>query len=483
MREHQAIAAHDGDELDRRDGPGDPALGCLGQSYTATDAAQMASVLTPSDLTHMANGQSRRKLKIAFIFMPINEIRPPVSLTSLCSSGDLVMDELARRLARSHDVIAYCASGEDQQKVEKFDGVEYRRMSTWLDRRLLNHQKIMRLIDLLCWQKMRQPFFNSVLWYRQFIGGVISDPSLQDCDIVHIMNIPQFVPLVRARLPRTRIVLHMHSQWLEQLDSAVIERRVKAADLVLGVSNFIAAGVRRRFPSLASRCRHIYNGVDIELFARPPGVWPTPKRILYVGRLAPEKGVHILLDAFRIVLAQHPDAHLELIGPERVLPREVLFPNCDDKYVLALESYFQPGAYRELLRTKISQFPSSSITFLNQGIKFIELMPHYHSANIFAFPSVCEESFGMPLIEAMASSTPVITTRGGAFPEIVEDGRSGLLVDRSDAQALANAILQLLANPDQHDAMAQAAFERASTLFSWDRIAKNLLEEYERLFV
>ena len=89
----------------------------------------------------------------------------------------------------------------------------------------------------------------------------------------------------------------------------------------------------------------------------------------------------------------------------------------------------------------------------------------------------------MPLIEAMASSTPVVTTQGGAFPEIVEHGRSGLLVDRSDAQALANAILQLLANPDQHDAMAQAAFERASTLFSWDRIAKNLLEEYERLFV
>jgi glycosyltransferase involved in cell wall biosynthesis len=96
-------------------------------------------------------------------------------------------------------------------------------------------------------------------------------------------------------------------------------------------------------------------------------------------------------------------------------------------------------------------------------------------------PSVCEESFGMPLIEAMASATAVIATRAGAVPEIVVDGRTGVLVKRSDAQALANAILQLLSNPEQRDAMARAAFERASTTFSWDQIATDLHKAYERL--
>ena len=416
--------------------------------------------------------------------MPINEIRPPVSLTSLGAAGDLVMDEIARRLARSHEVIAYCARGEDQLKVEQFDGVEYRRVSTSLDRWFLSHhRKIMRLVDLVCWRNAPPPIFNSALWYRQFIGEVLADPSLRDCDIVHIMNISQFVPFVRARLPKTRIVLHMHCQWLEQLDAAVIERRINAADLVLGVSNFIAAGVRRRFPKLGQRCSHIYNGADIALFARPTDVQPQPKQLLFVGRLAPEKGVHVLLDAFRIVLAQHPDAHLKLIGPEKVLSREVLFPVCDDPHVLELEPYFRPGAYAELLRGKISEFPSGSVSFFNKGMKFIDLVPHYHSASIFVFPSVCEKSFGMPLVEAMASATPVVATRGGAFPEIVADGQSGLLVARSDPQALAGAILQLLSNPDQRDAMAQAAFQRASTIFSWDRIAEDLLEKYERLFV
>lgn len=431
----------------------------------------------------MTAQQSKRKLRIAIIFMPINEIRPPVSLTSLASSGDLVMDEISRGLARSHDVIAYCARGKGQQKVERVDGVEYRRMSTWLDRRLLHRQKVRRLIDLAGWRNGPQPLFNSSLWYRQFIGEVISDLSRRDCDIVHIMNISQFVPRVRARLPKTRIVLHMHSQWLEQLDAAMIERRINAADLVLGVSNFIAAGVRQRFPSLAQRCSYVHNGADIALFARPASVRPKPKQLLYAGRLAPEKGVHILLDAFQIVLAQHPDAHLKLIGPEVVFPREALFPACDDPHVLALEPYFRPGAYAELLRAKVSKLPPGSISFFNQGVRFTELAPHYHSASIFVFPSVCEEACPLPPIEAMASGTPVVATRDGPLPEIVEDGRSGLLVERSNVQALADAILQLLSNPDLRDAMAQAAFERASRTFSWDRITDDLVEKYERLFV
>jgi glycosyltransferase involved in cell wall biosynthesis len=228
------------------------------------------------------------------------------------------------------------------------------------------------------------------------------------------MNISQFVPVVRARLPKTRIVLHMECQWLEQLDAAVIERRINAADLVLGCSNFIAAGVRRRFPALAQRCGHIFNGADIALFARPPGVQPKPKQLLFVGRLAPEKGVHILLDAFRIVLAQHPDVHLEFIGPETVILREVLLPTHDNPHVLELEPYFRPGAYSELLHSKVSELPSGSVAFFNKGTKFSELAPHYHSASTFVFPTVWEEQFGMPLVETMAAGAPVIATRGGA---------------------------------------------------------------------
>jgi glycosyltransferase involved in cell wall biosynthesis len=425
----------------------------------------------------------RRKLKIAVIFMPVNEITPPVARTGVAVSADLVTDEIARQLSQSHEVIAYCARGKGQRKIESFEGVQYRRVSTLLDRLLSVVLRTMQLISRVC-RRAPQPLFNSDWWYRHFIGGVLADPSLHDCDIVHIMNISQFVPRIRARLPHTRIVLHMHCRWLEQFEATRIERRINVADQVLGVSNFIAEGVRRRFPALAQRCGYIYNGADVGLFSRPAGVQAEPKRLLFVGRLAPEKGIHILLDAFHIVLGEYPDAHLKLIGPEKLISLEALFGSIgssDDPRARHLEPYFQPGAYAKLLRAKIAEFPSNSISFLNRGMTYCELVPHYHSAGIFVWPSICEEAFGLPLVEAMMSHTPVVATRGGASPEIIEAGRTGLLVEPADVQGMANAILRLLSNRDEREAMARAAFERASAVFSWDRIGVELLDLYERL--
>jgi hypothetical protein len=71
-----------------------------------------------------------------------------------------------------------------------------------------------------------------------------------------------------------------------------------------------------------------------------------------------------------------------------------------------IERYFAPGKYAELLRSKVSEMPAGSVSFFNKGMKFIELVPHYHSASIFAFPSVWEEPFGMPVVEAMAFGRP-----------------------------------------------------------------------------
>jgi spore coat protein SA len=164
------------------------------------------------------------------------------------------------------------------------------------------------------------------------------------------------------------------------------------------------------------------------------------------------------------------------------LPREVLLPVCDDPHVLEIEAYFRSGAYAELLRAKVSQLPSGSVSFFDKGMKFSELVPHYHSAGIFVLPSIWNEPSSLTLYEAAASGLPIVSTRGGGTPEIAEHGRSGLLVERADTQGLADAILQLLSNRDQRDAMARTALERASTMFSWDRIAEDLVEEYKRLF-
>jgi glycosyltransferase involved in cell wall biosynthesis len=120
------------------------------------------------------------------------------------------------------------------------------------------------------------------------------------------------------------------------------------------------------------------------------------------------------------------------------------------------------------------------VEFFGRHVPHPALPEHYSEADVFVFPSVWEEPFGMPLVEAMAAGLPCVATRGGAFPEIVQDGRTGLLVERGDAQQLADAVLRLCENDSLRISMGQAARSRAREKFSWDHVADSLVEEYGR---
>jgi glycosyltransferase involved in cell wall biosynthesis len=82
----------------------------------------------------------------------------------------------------------------------------------------------------------------------------------------------------------------------------------------------------------------------------------------------------------------------------------------------------------------------------------------------------------------MAAGVPVIATRVGGMTEIVEEGRNGLLVESGNASALAEAILQLLSDDDLRESMGKAGHQRSLEVFSWERIAENLLNQYRNIF-
>jgi glycosyltransferase involved in cell wall biosynthesis len=418
-------------------------------------------------------------LRIAFVHQPWSVIRPPMTDTD---SVALVTEQFARRLAARADtqVICYCRQGRGQPRVEHHAGVEYRRASVSIDRWI---KLGMQTLDRWSWRDAGRPFFSSPLCYRQFIGQVIDDLAHQGCDVVHVHNFTQFVPLIRAALPEVRIVLQMHCEWLNQLDAGMIEHRLRHADAILGVSEFLARKMRRRFPHLAERISHVHNGADIGSMSRDRGALPLPnrKRVLFVGRLSPEKGVHVLLDAFQLVLREHPDAELRLIGPESVVPCEMILPLCHDPKIAALQPHYRSGAYGRWLRKRIAQFPADSVAFMHFGLSHAELAGQYQAATVFVAPSIWEEPFGMPLVEAMAAGTASIATRGGAFPEIVEDGRSGLLVERGDPEELAQAILELLEDPSRRAQLARAGQFRARSRFTWDHATRALLAHYRRV--
>ncbi len=95
-------------------------------------------------------------------------------------------------------------------------------------------------------------------------------------------------------------------------------------------------------------------------------------------------------------------------------------------------------------------------------------------------PSIYE-GFGLPAGEAMACKVPVISTTGGALPEVVGD--AGVLVPPGDAKALEAAIIDLLDNPDKRTRLAEAGYDRARKNFTWLNTAKQVVEVYREAII
>ena len=107
-----------------------------------------------------------------------------------------------------------------------------------------------------------------------------------------------------------------------------------------------------------------------------------------------------------------------------------------------------------------------------------ELVRLYNQAQVFVSPSLYE-GFGLPAAEAMACGAPLVATTAGAFPEVVEQGVSGLLVPPGDAGALAGAIQRVLDDSELQERLGRAARQRIVEHFSWRETAVQTMALYE----
>ena len=408
-------------------------------------------------------------MRIAQVY-PHSDI--PLPQVRLYDALAIVNYELGRRLAREHEVITYPKRMPGEAALETFEGVTYRRIPQRLDRAL----GAFALLDVLRPRARRGRFRLGSLYYAHYVREVARDIAARDCDLVHLHTVNNFILPLRRRCPRARIVLHVHDHSLADFDAEVLGPRLKEAALVLACSRYVADGIRRRFPALAPRCHTLYNGVDqrfLALESDPAG----SHKVLFVGRLCPEKGVHVLLSAMRWVLERGPAASLSVVGPLDLSPREFVDPLGQDPLFDGLKHYYEhPETYDERIRREAAALGGRAV--LEGPATNEEVGSHYARAGLFVFPSLWHEPFGIPVIEAMAAGLPVIATRGGALPEIVVDGESGLLVERGDAEGLATAIARLLGDPALRARMGAAGRARVRELFTWDRAAGRLTELY-----
>jgi glycosyltransferase involved in cell wall biosynthesis len=253
--------------------------------------------------------------------------------------------------------------------------------------------------------------------------------------------------------------------------------------------------VRARFPEVADRCHTLYNGVDTERFCPMPeralrGANDKAERLVYVGRLSPEKGVHVLIEAFAILAQSRPGLRLDLVGVSDTPRYLYLCPDPTDPATGTLEVFFGSRLLdmvrRQLVlraRSYLGDLATASagdhrIVF-HGAMAHTETIEFYRRAAVLVFPSVWSEPFGMPTIEAPACGLPVVSTYSGGIPEIVRPGQTGLLVERGNVRELALAISRILDNPVLASAMGEAGRTRAIAHFSWDAVSCRLAELIE----
>jgi glycosyltransferase involved in cell wall biosynthesis len=243
-------------------------------------------------------------------------------------------------------------------------------------------------------------------------------------------------------------------RWYSFLDMQMeVSRQL---DRVLTVSEASAADIHSEYGIDQDRLRVVGIGIDTEIFRPIAGVVRNKSQLITtLSADVPLKGLHYLLEALAILRRDRPDIHLKIIG--RVRPRS--------------------GTKAKIRRLGLE----SALTFSGK-VPAEEIARTYAESSVAVVASLYE-GFGLPAGEAMACETPLVSTTGGALPEVVgRDGTAGLLVAPRDPGALADGIRELLDAPEERRiAMGKAARARVLELFTWRRAAERTVDNYREL--
>jgi glycosyltransferase involved in cell wall biosynthesis len=222
---------------------------------------------------------------------------------------------------------------------------------------------------------------------------------------------------------------------------------------IITVSEASKADIGKAFSIPSHRFRVVANGINTDIFHPVPGAKRLDNHIMVTNSAdTPLKGLRFLIEAVADIRKTRP-VHLTVVGK----PKE-------DGVIEKLVNSLQAHDY---------------ITFTGR-IEDSEFADYYSRTTIAVVPSIYE-GFGLPAGEAMACRVPVISTTGGALPEVVGD--AGILVPPGDAKALAEAIVDLLEHPEKRERLAEAGFKRVKENFTWINTARQVAEVYKEAIV
>jgi starch synthase len=356
----------------------------------------------------------------------------------------VVVDQLSRALARRMGVEVRCFGPREPRA----DGITLRGYTPW---------------ERVGGKDVR---FAPALETLSIGLAMARDPV--DADVVHAHTwYADMGALWISQLHRIPLIVTLHSMeplrpWkADQLGSGYLvsswieKTAVEAAHRVIAVSHKMREDILAHFDADPARVVVIHNGIDPDQFKRTEArdalerLGVRSPYVLFVGRITDQKGIFHLLEASRrlragvqvVVCASAPDT------PE----------------------------IEERLRRAVAELPN--VRWINEMVAVDVVTQLYSHAAVFACPSVYEP-FGLINLEAMACETAVVASAVGGILEVVEDGKTGVLVPPARPDALADALNTLLANPTLAREMGRAGRRRVEAHFSWTSIAERTEQVY-----
>jgi spore coat protein SA len=349
---------------------------------------------------------------------------PPI----LGGSVEICILAIAKQLARSHRVTVVSRAHPRYPRHSVIDKVNFYRVPTGSPMSYLSHVK-------------------------SFIKG-------KHFDLVQVDNRPRFVGPLKSMLKGTPISLFLHSLTFVGppfTSRAAAARDLSKADIIIANSSSLRSQLASRFPSISSRIRRVWLGVDTSRFS-PSSVKKSKQafKILYVGRVIPRKGVPVLLRAVQLAKRRAAKPiHITVAG----------------------------GTTRS---GYLNQMRSLSHK-LGVNTRFLGTVAHsrihqlFRQADVLVCPSQKHEAFGLVNVEAMSSGLPVIASNNGGIKEIVRHNRNGLLVkDYHRSEAFARAITRLMSSQKLRRSMGVQARKDCQSQFSWSASARRLSSLYSK---
>ncbi|MEO6350142.1 MAG: glycosyltransferase [Candidatus Limnocylindrales bacterium] len=277
-------------------------------------------------------------------------------------------------------------------------------------------------------------------------------------------------------LPKPYVIGTVHSSRVRSdEDRALLRRLTTSMDRLIAVSRAIVAKLvaegRTGVP-----VELVYNGVDLQRYKFTEACCTLPEEYGFpegtplvgvVARLEPEKGHATLIEAWPLVLAKVPKARLLIIGEGS--QRATLEAQAD-----GLDLLGEACSADRCVGTRRAR-PGAKVLFT--GLR--DDVPAVTAAlDVAVLPSY-REAQGLAILEAMALRRPVVATRVGGVPEMVDDGRTGLLVTPRDAHALAHAIVRVLTNHPLADMLARAGHDFVHANFSVEHMVRAVSTIYQ----